>query len=84
MPSLELFKRQDADYRDRVLPPAVRARVAVEAGRAQGWHRWVGSEGEIVSLDRFGASAPYERIYSELGLTPQHVATRARALLAGR
>jgi transketolase len=84
LPSLELFKRQDADYRDRVLPPAVRARVAVEAGRAQGWHRWVGSEGEIVALDRFGASAPYERLYREYGLTPEHVAARARALLARR
>jgi transketolase len=81
MPSTELFKRQDEAYRERVLPPAVRARVAVEAGRAQGWHRWVGNDGDIVSIDRFGASAPYERIYEEFGLTAGHVAQRALALL---
>jgi transketolase len=81
MPSMELFKAQDAAYRDQVLPPAVTVRVAVEAGRAQGWHRWVGSAGDIVGISRFGASAPYERIYQEFGLTPQDVAARTRALL---
>jgi transketolase len=82
MPSKELFKDQDGAYRDQVLPPAVTARVAVEAGRAQGWHRWVGMAGDVVSISRFGASAPYERLYQEFGLTPDHVAARTRALLA--
>jgi transketolase len=81
MPSKELFKVQDPSYIDAVLPPSVTARVAVEAGRAQGWHRWVGTTGDVVSINRFGASAPYERIYQEFGLTPEHVAARARALL---
>ena len=81
-PSLEVFARQPAAYRDAVLPPAVRARVAVEAAASFGWHRWVGTEGDVVGIDRFGASAPYERIFQELGLTAAHVAERARAVLA--
>ena len=82
MPSLELFARQDASYRESVLPASLPARVAVEAARSFGWERWVGSGGAVVGIDRFGASAPYERIYEELGITPQHVADVARALLA--
>ena len=82
LPSAELFARQQADYRDAVLPPAVRARVAVEAGRTFGWHRWVGDGGAVVGLDRFGASAPAERLFAEFGFTPEHVAAQARALLA--
>jgi len=82
MPSLELFARQPAEYRDAVLPPAIRARVAVEAAASLGWHRWVGSAGDVVGIDRFGASAPYQRIFEEYGLTPQDVAARARAVLA--
>jgi len=81
MPSLELFQRQPAAYRDAVLPPAVTRRVAVEAGQTFGWHRWVGPAGDVVGLERFGASAPAERIFKELGFTPEHVAARARALL---
>jgi transketolase len=82
MPSLEIFARQDADYRDAVLPPAVRARLAVEAAAAFGWHRWVGTAGDVVSIERFGASAPYERILQEFGFTAENVAKRARAVLA--
>ena len=82
MPSLETFARQDAAYRDAVLPPAVRARLAVEAAAAFGWHRWVGSDGDVVSIERFGASAPYERIFQEFGFTAESVAKRARAVLA--
>ena len=82
MPSLEFFAAQDAAYRDAVLPPGIRVRVAVEAGRSQGWHRWVTDAGDVVGIEQYGASAPYERIYEEYGLTPQHVAERARALLA--
>ena len=81
VPSVELFAAQAADYRAAVLPPSVRARVAVEAGRSVGWHRWVGDGGDVVALDHFGASAPAERLFAEYGFTPEHVAARARALL---
>jgi len=83
MPSLELFLRQPAAYRDAVLPPAVTARVAVEAGSPQPWARWVGDRGAVVGIERFGASAPYQRIYQELGLTVDGVVARAKDLLAG-
>jgi transketolase len=81
MPSWELFAAQDGAYRDHVLPPAIKARVAVEAGVAQGWHQWVGESGRILALDRFGASAPQEIIYRELGLTAGAVIAAARSLL---
>ena len=80
-PCWRLFEEQDAAYRDAVLPPAVRARVAVEAGVSQGWHRFVGPDGAIVSVDRFGASAPGATVMREYGFTPAHVADTARALL---
>ena len=81
MPCPDLFERQPAAYRDSVLPPAVRARVAVEAGRALGWRRWVGEGGDVVGIERFGASAPAERLFAEFGFTAENVAARARALL---
>ncbi len=83
LPSLELFAQQPQDYRDAVLPPAATRRIAVEAGSPQPWYRWVGDRGAIVGLDRFGASAPYQRIYAELGLTVDAIVARARALLSG-
>ncbi len=82
MPSWELFDAQPADYRDAVLPPGLTARVAVEAGSTFGWRKYVGLSGAIVGLDRYGASAPYEVIYEQLGLTPAAVAEAARRLLA--
>jgi len=81
MPCWELFDEQPEEYRDEVLPPDVRARVSVEAGITHGWERWVGDRGTSIGVDRFGASAPYTRIYEELGLTPQRVAAEAAALL---
>jgi transketolase len=84
MPSWELFDAQDQTYRDEVLPPAVRARVAVEAGVTHGWHRYVGDIGEVVGLDRFGASAPAERLFEEFGFTADEVAAAARRSLARR
>jgi transketolase len=81
MPSWALFARQPAAYRDAVLPPAVRARVAVEAGASFGWERWVGLDGEVVGLLRFGASAPAEELFRELGFTGGNVATAARRVL---
>jgi len=74
LPCWELFDEQSDEYRDEVLPPSVTARVSIEAGVTFGWERYVGPEGASIGVDRFGASAPYERIYEELGLTPQAVA----------
>jgi len=81
MPSLELFARQPQEYRDGVLPPAVPLRVAVEAAAPQSWYRWVGERGAIIGLDHFGASAPYQRLYQEFGLTVEHVVRQAKQLL---
>ncbi len=82
-PSWELFKEQSEKYRQEVLPPEIRARVALEAASPMGWERWVGDGGAIIGIDRFGASAPYEEIYRNLGLTAEHVAEEAERLLAG-
>ncbi len=81
VPSLEIFARQPASYRDEVLPPAVRRRLAVEAAHPMPWYRWVGDQGDVIGLTRFGASAPYERIYKELGLTADNVVARVEQLL---
>jgi transketolase len=81
MPSWERFARQPQSYRDSVLPPAITARVAVEAGVTLGWQKWVGDRGVVVGVDRFGASAPYKEIYQHFGLTPERVADEALALL---
>ena len=82
MPCWELFAGQSPEYCDEVLPPEVRARVSIEAGITHGWERWVGDRGVSIGVDRFGASAPYTRIYDELGLTPARVAAEAEALLS--
>ena len=82
MPSWELFEAQPAEYRDAVLPPAVIARLAVEAGVSQGWHRYVGSRGDVLAVDRFGASAPGETVMCEYGFSVDNVCRRALALLA--
>jgi transketolase len=81
LPSWELFDREPQGYRDGVLRPAVRARVAVEAGIRLGWEHYVGLEGEIVGIDHFGASAPYKVIYEKFGITADAVAAAARRLL---
>jgi len=81
MPSWELFLSQPAEYRDAVLPPAITARVAVEAGASLGWHRFTGLTGRVVAIDRFGTSAPGEVALEHLGITPQAVAAAAREQL---
>jgi len=81
MPCWELFDEQSQEYRDEVLPPTVTARLAVEAGVRQGWDRYVGSSGDVVCLDRFGASAPGEVALRELGFNVDNVLKHARALL---
>ncbi len=80
-PSWELFEQQSAEYRRAVLPQAVRKRLAVEAGSPMGWERYVGDEGEVIGLRRFGASGPGQEVMEELGLSPQNVFDRALALL---
>ena len=82
MPSWELFEAQDPDYTESVLPSGVRARLAVEVGSPQGWHRYVGDAGAVVGLDRFGASAPGETVMEELGFTVENVCRQAKAVLA--
>jgi transketolase len=81
MPSFELFEAQDASYREQVLPGAVRARVAVEAGIRQGWDRYIGLEGAFVGMRGYGASAPAPVIYEKMGITSARVAAEARRVL---
>jgi transketolase len=81
MPSWELFEQQEEDYRREVLPPDVPARVAVEAAATLGWHRWVGPTGDVVGLDRFGASAPYKDLAEHFGFTPAAIAAKVVAVL---
>ncbi len=81
MPCWELFEAQDDDYKASVLPPAVKCRVSIEAGATLGWSRYIGDGGVAIGVDRFGASAPYSRIYEEFGLTPGHIAEAVAALL---
>ncbi len=78
MPCLEWFAEQDRAYRDQVLPPPIRARVSVEAGVGLGWRSIVGDAGEMISLEHYGASAAYETLYAEFGITPERVAQAAR------
>jgi len=81
MPCTELFEEQTQDYRDEILPSAITARLAIEAGVRQGWDRYVGSKGDVICLDRFGASAPGDVAMKNLGFNVENVLTRARALL---
>ena len=78
--SHELFAQQPASYRESVLPPGV-PRVAIEAAHPMSWYRWVGDDGVVLGIDRFGASAPYEKIYEELGLTVDKLVAAAERLV---
>ncbi len=81
MPSWEIFRQQPAEYRCQVLPPDITARLAVEAGASQGWREWVGDRGEIIALDRFGASAPADELFRRFGFTVENVVAKTRELL---
>lgn len=83
MPCWELFAAQPPAYRDEVLPPTVSRRVSIEAGVAQGWERWVGPEGAMIAIERFGASAPASEIFKQFGFTADHVCEVARGVLTG-
>jgi transketolase len=82
LPSFALFARQDASYREAVLPPDVPARVAVEAAAPFGWHRWVGERGAVIGMEGFGASAPAKELYRHFGLTVERVVDAARRQLS--
>ena len=81
MPSIERFEAQPREYRDSVLPPDVKNRIAMEAAACMPWYRIVGDEGKVIGLDHFGASAPYQRLYEEFGLTPEHAVKAAMEML---
>jgi transketolase len=81
MPCVEWFDEQDEAYREQVLPPGVRARVVVEAGIAQPWHRFAGDLGEIISIEHFGASADYQTLFREFGFTHEAVVAAAQRSL---
>jgi len=82
MPCIEWFDKQDAEYRESVIPAAVKARVVVEAGIAMPWQRFAGDAGEIVSIEHFGASADYQTLFKEFGFTTENVVAAARRTLA--
>jgi transketolase len=81
MPCWELFLGQTQDYRDQVLPPEVKARLAVEAGSPLGWHQWVGSQGDVIGITVFGASAPAQENFKHYGFTVENVVQRAKKLV---
>jgi transketolase len=81
-PSWELFAKQDKAYQNSVLPPELTARVSIEAGVSMGWDRWVGPEGKIIAVDRYGASAPFKTIYEKFGITTEAVVSQALELLS--
>jgi len=81
MPCWELFAAEPAAFRDEVLPPAVSKRMAVETGVSLGWHRWIGTGGQTLTIDRFGASAPGGRVMEEFGFTAAHVVAKAMEVL---
>jgi len=80
MPSTDVFERQDAAYRESVLPAACRKRIAVEAGIADFWHKYVGLDGVIIGMEGFGASAPAEALFPHFGFTVERIVAAARSL----
>jgi transketolase len=80
-PSWELFAAQNQEYKDSVLMPNVHARLSIEAGISQGWDRWVGDRGTIISIERYGASAPYETLYEKFCLSVENVIDHAKGIL---
>ncbi|MEO5947859.1 MAG: transketolase [Chitinophagaceae bacterium] len=84
MPSWDLFRNQSQEYIEEVLPSSVRKRIAVEAGASQGWHEWVGDEGCIIAIDKFGSSAPYKELYEHYGITVEHIMGTAKKMLKNK
>lgn len=82
MPSWELFKEQAREYQDQVLPPTVKKRISVEAASPMGWHEWVGDQGIVIGIDKFGASAPGPKVMEEYGFSVDNVVAKIRALIS--
>src|SRR5208283_3262978 len=82
MPSENIFEKQDQAYRDSVLPPSIRRRLAVEAGAPMSWYRWVGLDGDIIGMTTYGASGKYEEVMKHFGFSVDNVVERALKLLA--
>jgi transketolase len=80
-PSWELFEMQDGEYQESVFPTGITRRLSVEAGISQGWHKWVGHEGDIISVEKYGVSAPQGTVYEKFGLTVDNILARTKALL---
>jgi transketolase len=83
MPSWDIFEEQSADYRDSVLPPTVRTRLAIEQASTFGWERYVGQEGRVIGMHTFGASAPLKELQRKFGFEPERVVALAKEVLAG-
>ena len=81
MPSWDIFEHQSQEYRDSVLPPSVKARVAVEQASTFGWERYVGTEGRIIGMKTFGASAPLKELQKKFGFEPERLVAVAKELL---
>ncbi|HWJ80201.1 MAG TPA: transketolase [Niallia sp.] len=79
MPSWDLFEKQSAEYKESVLPESIQARVAIEAGASLGWREYVGSKGELITIDHFGASAPANKLFEEYGFTVENVVAKVKA-----
>ncbi|MGB5529120.1 MAG: transketolase C-terminal domain-containing protein, partial [Ignavibacteriaceae bacterium] len=80
-PSWELFDSQSEEYKESVLPKSIKARVSIEAGVKQGWERYLGDYGEAISIERYGASAPYEIIFKEYGFTKESIVSAVKRVL---
>jgi len=81
MPSFEIFEEQPEEYKEKVLPKAVRARLAVEAASSFGWHKYVGIDGDTITIDHFGASAPGKVLFEKFGFTVENVVEKAEKLV---
>ena len=80
MPAWDRFEQQEASYKEEVLPRSLTKRLAIEMGSSLGWHKYTGFDGDVLAIDRFGASAPGEKIMEEFGFTAENVAARYKAL----
>src|SRR5690606_33329029 len=81
MPSWDRFEEQSEEYKEAVIPSALKKRLAIEMGSSLGWHRYIGNEGEILAIDRFGASAPGEKIIKEYGFTVENIIKKVKELV---
>jgi len=81
MPSWELFEKQDTAYKEKILPPSIRKRLAIEAGSPLGWHKYVTDDGDVLGITKFGESAPGDEVMKAYGFSVENVVTKAKALL---